>query len=249
MGLRGILLVTSMLLAMSLVAQKPEPVLRRFTTLNGLPSSQIYQVIEDKKGYLWFATDHGVARYNGYEFKVFSSAEGLSDNTVFKLFIDHKERMWMQTFSGQLFYLENEVVKPFAFNALAKKIVGNSIPLGFFVDSLENVYFSCNYNGEYYIDKQGKEHLELKFDKTFLFNQIFVDEIEEGRLLTSGNKLFIPTLPTYLYVRKFNGNYDSLFVDVNYSGQLFAKYLRDGRMIISLSKILFHPIKKDNTFL
>ncbi|MBK9636524.1 MAG: histidine kinase [Bacteroidetes bacterium] len=239
MGLRRLLVMAFMSMSLSLAAQLPQPVLRQFTTLDGLPSSQIYQVIEDKKGYLWFATDHGVARYNGYEFKVFSSGEGLSDNTVFKLFIDSKERMWMQTFSGQLFFMENEVVKPFAFNILAKKIVGNSIPLGFFVDSLENVYFSCNYNGEYIIDKQGKEHLELKFIKSYPFNQIFVDEIVEGRLLTSGNKLFIPSLPTYLYIRKFNGKYDSLFVDLKYSGQLFAKYLRDGRMIISLSTFLF----------
>ena len=239
MGLRRLLVLAFMSMSLSLAAQLPQPVLRQFTTLDGLPSSQIYQVIEDKKGYLWFATDHGVARYNGYEFKVFSSAEGLSDNTVFKLFIDSKERMWMQTFSGQLFFIENEVVKPFAFNALAKRIVGNSIPLGFFVDSLENVYFSCNYNGEYFIDKQGKEHLVLKFLKSYPFNQIFVDEIAEERLLTSGNKLFISSLPTYLYIRKFKEKYDSLFVDVNYSGQLFAKYLRDGRMIISLSKYLF----------
>ncbi|MBK7966665.1 MAG: hypothetical protein IPK10_16255 [Bacteroidetes bacterium] len=239
MGLRRLLVMAFMSMSLSLAAQLPQPVLRQFTTLDGLPSSQIYQVIEDQKGYLWFATDHGVARYNGYEFKVFSSAEGLSDNTVFKMFIDSKERMWMQTFSGQLFFIENDLVKPFAFNALAKKIVGNSIPLGFFVDSLENVYFSCNYNGEYVIDKTGKVHLQLKFIKSHPFNQIFVDEIVKGRLLTSGNKLFIPSLPTYLYVRKFNEAYDSLFVDVNYSGQLFAKYLRDGRMIISLSKYLF----------
>ena len=97
MGLQRLLVLAFMSMSLSLAAQLPQPVLRQFTTLDGLPSSQIYQVIEDRKGYLWFATDHGVARYNGYEFKVFSSAEGLSDNTVFKLFIDHKERMWMQT--------------------------------------------------------------------------------------------------------------------------------------------------------
>ena len=239
MSLRGILWIAAMFMAMPLSAQKPQPVMRQFTTLNGLPSSQIYQVIEDNKGYLWFASDHGVARYNGYEFKIFSSADGLSDNTVFKLFIDRKERMWMQTFSGQLFYIENEVVKPYAYNALAKKIVGNSIPLGFFVDSLENVYFSCNYNGEYFIDKQGKEHLILKFNISLPYNQIFIDELAESRLMTSGNKLSISARPSYLYVRKFNGQYDSLFVDANYSGQLFAKYLRDGRLIISLSKYLF----------
>ena len=193
MGLRDILVIAMMMMSLSLAAQVPQPVLRQFTTLDGLPSSQIYQVIEDKKGYLWFATDHGVARYNGYEFKVFSSGEGLADNTVFKLFIDSKERMWMQTFSGQLFYMENDLVKPFAFNAAAKKIVENSIPLGFFVDSLDNVHFSCNYNGEYIIDKEGKVQLQLKFIKSHPFNQIFVDEIVKGRLLTSGNKLFVCT--------------------------------------------------------
>lgn len=242
-GLCSLLVMVFMSMSPAVEAQLPQPVLRQFTTRDGLPSSQIYQVIEDRKGYLWFATDHGVARYNGYEFKVFSSAEGLSDNTVFNLFIDDKERLWMQTFSGQLFYIDKEKVKPFAFNALAKKIVGNSIPLGFFVDSLDNVYFSCNYNGEYYIDKHGKEHLVLKFVQAYPYNQVFVDEIVKGRLHTSGNKLFISSLPTYLYIRKSNGEFDSLFIEANYSGQLHAKYLRDGRLIISLSNNLFEYAK------
>jgi ligand-binding sensor domain-containing protein len=237
--LRRLLILAFLSMSLSLAAQLPQPVLRQFTTLDGLPSSQIYQVIEDRKGYLWFATDHGVARYNGYEFKVFSSADGLEDNTVFKLFIDYRERVWMQTFSGQLFFIENEVVKPYAYNTLAKQIVGNSIPLGFFVDSLENVYFSCNYKGEYFIDKNGKEHIELKFVNAYPYNQVFVDEIVEGRFLTSGNKLFFPGRPTYLYFRKYNEKYDSVFVDAKYSGHLAAKYLNDGRILISLSKYLF----------
>lgn len=239
MGLKGILLFVLISVSGWLFAQKPEPVLRRFSTLEGLPSSQIYQVIEDSQGYLWFATDHGVARYNGYEFKVFSSAEGLSDNTVFKLFMDSKKRVWMQTFTGQLFFVENEEVKPYKYNGIAKEIVGNAIPLGFYVDSLENVFFSCNYNGEYKIDVNGKLHLELKFVKAFPYNQVFLDEISNGNWMTSGNKLFVPTLPTYLFIRHHGTEYDSVFVDQKYSGQLFVTQLKDGRLMVSLSKYLF----------
>ena len=220
-------------------AQKPEPVLRHFTTLNGLPSSQIYQVIKDNLGYLWFATDHGIARFNGYEFKVFSSAEGLLDNTVFKLFQDSKNRIWMQTFSGQFFYVENEKVYPYKFNEVPKRIVGNFIPLNFFVDSLEQVYFSCNYRGEYRIDTTGKPHIEVSFGKNISYNQVFVDEVQKGHYLTSGNRLFNPSLSTYLFFREHNGSYDSVYVESKYSGQIFACKMSDGRLLVSMADYLF----------
>ena len=60
---------------------------------------------------MWFATDHGVTRYNGYEFLTFTTKDGLSDNTVFKLFEDDKKRVWMLTFSGKVFYFENPDLK------------------------------------------------------------------------------------------------------------------------------------------
>ena len=239
MSLKGLICCLCLLLTQSLFAQKPEPVLRRFSTLEGLPSSQIYQVMEDDKGYLWFATDHGVARYSGYEFKVFSSAEGLLDNTVFKLFLDSKKRMWLQTFSGQLFYIENEKVIAYKYNSIAKRIVKNAIPLGFYVNDIGEVYFSCNYAGEFRIDTNGIEHREIEFPRVMTYNQVFVDEISEGKLLTSGNKLYVANLPTYLYTRKLNEKYDSIFVDVQFSGQVFATYLRDGRMIFAISKFIF----------
>ena len=71
-------------------AQSSAPLFMHYSPENGLPSSQVYQVLQDKKGYLWFATDHGVCKYNGYEFKTFTTADGLTDNTVFKIFLDRK---------------------------------------------------------------------------------------------------------------------------------------------------------------
>ena len=36
----------------------------------GLPSSEVYDCFQDKEGYIWFATDRGISRYNGYELKI-----------------------------------------------------------------------------------------------------------------------------------------------------------------------------------
>jgi len=44
----------------------------------GLPSPEVYQVIQDKKGFIWFATDNGVVRFDGGDFEIFNSQHGLS---------------------------------------------------------------------------------------------------------------------------------------------------------------------------
>ena len=33
----------------------------------GLPSSQVYDVVQDHSGYIWIATDAGVSRFDGAE--------------------------------------------------------------------------------------------------------------------------------------------------------------------------------------
>ena len=56
--------------------------MRHFTVADGLPSNEVYHVFQDSKGYIWFGTDNGVARYNGDEFRVYGDADGLLSNNV-----------------------------------------------------------------------------------------------------------------------------------------------------------------------
>ena len=37
----------------------------QYTQWDGLPSSEIYDIIQDERGFIWFATDRGLARYDG----------------------------------------------------------------------------------------------------------------------------------------------------------------------------------------
>ncbi|WP_298733975.1 histidine kinase [uncultured Chitinophaga sp.] len=78
-----------------------------YTKEDGLPGNMVYQVYRDRTGFLWFATDKGVARYNGIRFETFTTSDGLTDNDVISLFEDHYGRIWLNCFKGNLCYFKD----------------------------------------------------------------------------------------------------------------------------------------------
>ena len=40
---------------------------------SGLPSSVVYDIFQDSKGFIWIASDEGLLKYNGYDFQKFKS--------------------------------------------------------------------------------------------------------------------------------------------------------------------------------
>ncbi len=76
-------------LAIPASARNSTEVMERLTQENGLPNNSVGCVIQDRRGYLWMATDDGLCRYNGLSFKVYRHREGdphtISRNLVHSL--------------------------------------------------------------------------------------------------------------------------------------------------------------------
>ncbi|MEO7873493.1 MAG: adenylate/guanylate cyclase domain-containing protein [Bacteroidia bacterium] len=70
----------------------------------GLSSNKVNCIFQDKKGFMWFGTDYGLNRYDGYNFKVFLKNENdslsLSDNDIECLTQDAKGNIWIGTPKG-----------------------------------------------------------------------------------------------------------------------------------------------------
>jgi len=64
---------------------------------DGLPSSEVYQAAQDKNGFIWFGTDAGLAKYDGYAFTTYSQNDGLSNNSAIRLSVDAQNRLWALT--------------------------------------------------------------------------------------------------------------------------------------------------------
>jgi ligand-binding sensor domain-containing protein/signal transduction histidine kinase len=109
--------------AVSLKAQQPS--YRIYSTEDGLPSDELYDVIEDRLGEIWIASDRGIARYDGYRFKTYSTADGLASNTNFMLEHDGLQRIWTNSVNGRLSCFSRDSFR---------------IPVGQQVVSVQNTY-------------------------------------------------------------------------------------------------------------
>lgn len=81
----------------------------RFTNLSleqGLSQSAVNCILQDHRGYMWFGTQDGLNRWDGYDFTVYKNdpqnAESLSGNVIWALHEDGDGSLWIGTDGGGL---------------------------------------------------------------------------------------------------------------------------------------------------
>lgn len=136
-----------------------EYIYKEFGLNEGLPSLQVYNIYQDKNGIVWFATDRGVANYNGYEIRSFGVKDGLTSNVVLSFFPQPDGRVYCSTFDNILFYFDADYsgFKPYAHNNVLTQSLEHQ-------QTIQNVFFdeegklhisSINKFGKLVIDKKG----------------------------------------------------------------------------------------------
>lgn len=193
-------------------AQNPEPVFKRFTVDDGLPSSMVYHVFQDSRGYMWFATSNGVSRYDGYKFENFDLQSGLVDNEVFEIYEDYKHRVWFIPISGKLSYFENNKIVSYKYNYKIKGHLPSSrgpIKCSFYVDSLDYVYLSLKQFGLISISPEGVYKRFVEEDKEI---NITAKELPSGQVLISNANLY-PT--KYIRFQGLHQNFTITPSDIN----------------------------------
>ncbi len=78
----------------------------------GLSQSSVFSSVQDRQGFMWFATEDGLNRFDGYEFTIYRHDPDLpgsiSDNWINVLFIDTDGRFWIGTHEGGLDLYDSE---------------------------------------------------------------------------------------------------------------------------------------------
>ena len=82
----------------------------KYNVQDGLPQSQIYDIFQGSKSYLWMATQGGgVCKFDGRSFETISTRDGLPSNFVECIFEDQDNILWFGTKSGLASFDHNKI--------------------------------------------------------------------------------------------------------------------------------------------
>ena len=93
------------LLPVYLTAQYENIKFEHLSVQQGLSSMNVYSIYQDHLGFLWFGTEMGLNKYDGYEMKHFVrnvyDSSSLSHNSIFCMSEDQYDNLWIGTgFNG-----------------------------------------------------------------------------------------------------------------------------------------------------
>jgi signal transduction histidine kinase/ligand-binding sensor domain-containing protein len=74
--------------------------IRAYTTAEGLAHNTVNKIVRDSRGFLWFATNDGLSRFDGYGFGNYSVEQGLPHRMVTDLLETKSGELWVATFGG-----------------------------------------------------------------------------------------------------------------------------------------------------
>jgi len=181
-------LFSAFLLLQSFDLLAQEPVYRQFTNEQGLPSSEVYDVLQDKRGYMWFATDQGIVRYDGYNFTTYNESNGLPENTVFDLELDKQGNIWVNSLRGHLAYFDGEKIQPYRFNHVLDSLFEQN-PASLYLFNTYHIFSPdsvvINTVGHDLVSITGDGAVYKPLEKDSTFNHLFL--LDQGKVLINGS--------------------------------------------------------------
>ncbi len=208
LSLLSMLLVCCVGMGAQRIVSKPLPFFHQ------LLSNEIFDIYQDKEGYMWIGTTNGLVRYDGYQLQSFRSDYKnmglLTDNTI-SIIVDNSRYVWIGTRKGlNLYDKETCQLKPFPELNLHASNINHMA-----VDKEDHVWIAVD-------DKLYKCRPDATLEKvyelfpgaqrSYLINYVYVDRYGSVWVLTGGGGLFqydpeVDTFKTYPVLGRGNAPY------------------------------------------
>jgi len=119
----------------------------RLTVRDGLSHNNVYAIVQDNYGYLWFGTQDGLNRYDGKTIKVFrnevDNSNSLSTSNFGKILIDRAGNYWFGTFGGGIDRYDpvTNTFKNFSYVPNDSNSISNNQIIFIYEDSKSDLWF------------------------------------------------------------------------------------------------------------
>ncbi|HMJ46769.1 MAG TPA: two-component regulator propeller domain-containing protein, partial [Ferruginibacter sp.] len=90
--------------------------LKHFTVDDGLPSNEIYQILQDKENNLLIATDRGAIKYDGYLFENIGFENGAVSNPIYYIYKSPNDHIYFSGLKGYIYQYAKDKLVGYAHN-------------------------------------------------------------------------------------------------------------------------------------
>ncbi|UMB59168.1 response regulator [Lutibacter sp. A80] len=191
---KGIVLFLFLTNGTNLFAQKKLPPKLKFNSItveNGLPNNIVNSIIQDSVGYVWIATNDGLCRFDGKNYKTFrhsiENKNSISNNFIQSLFVDSKGDLWIMTDQGlNRFDIKKEVFEIYYANGNGG--LSHNSPTSM-VERSNGEYIIGTYGGGIDILKDGQFIYNYKQENNFSISSNLISslQIQNDSILWVGN--------------------------------------------------------------
>ncbi|MDB4088364.1 histidine kinase [Flavobacteriales bacterium] len=208
----------------------------------GLAQSQVFDIAQDSKQYLWVATQDGLSKFDGNTFVNFYEKDGLESSVINSLFIDDDDNVWVTTSKG-ISIVKGDNIIPFEHNKLFedKKI-------GEVIIQEDKIWISTDNDGIFCFQKKEKSAKYLLIKE---YRKDFHD-IKIKDISLFGSKLYVSTSNGIFIIKNsksekfpFLINEDIYSVSENSKGELWIGTTQKG--IYLLNKTELKSINQSNS--
>lgn len=197
---------------------------------NGLSSNTVYSALQDTKGFMWFGTEDGLNRFNGYEFKTYRNiprdTTSLINNYVYCLFEDNSRILWVGTERGVCTYNpQTNKFKAFKLKAQDGTCINDRIQ-NIVADEKGNIWIASYRQGVFLYNRKSNSLKRYSFSK-------YTDPLQSSDLIT------------YLYKDKDN----TIWTSVNSTAyQIYRLDKNSDRFIPAFPHIAPSELKKLSSY-
>lgn len=149
------------------------PYFQNISSVDGIESNWVYCCFQDKDGFMWFGTDLGASRFNGYAFENFDSENGLLGNEIFSIHQDQQDRIWFLSYNGEFTYYLDGVFYNRENDSTLAQIKSDSYFTSYFEDDVGNVYIASTKSGVFIFDTLNQVR---QVGEDIMMYKVWVDE-------------------------------------------------------------------------
>lgn len=179
----------------------------------GLSQSTVYTITQDKLGFMWFGTQDGLNRYDGYSIEVYkhnmNDTNSISDNTIWSSLCDSEGDLWFGTMRGGLCrynITDNKFLKYSLKSSKNSRISSNTV-LSLMEDSDRNIWIGTNHGVDLINRKSGKI-TQFKFYSENL--SLMIENLSVWSMSEDRNKTLWIGTSRGLFKLKLNETYENL---------------------------------------